>query len=127
MERPEWMPPSGLPWASTSPRVGLSSPTSTRRSVLFPHPLGPRMAMTSLGLTASVTLSSTTFESPAPKATVTSPASQIGDPFSRKALVRAAQRVVWVIWHSDEHAGESNVEAVAGLCQPVHPLPEESV
>ena len=35
----------------TAPEVGSTSPSSTFRSVVFPHPLGPVMATTSPGST----------------------------------------------------------------------------
>src|SRR5882724_2084450 len=81
------MPNSGLPWASTSPEVGLSNPTSARSSVLFPQPLGPRSATTSPEQTDRLTLSSTSLPLSAPNETETLRASQIGASSGADVLV----------------------------------------
>src|ERR1700732_4429996 len=54
-ERANGPPGSGMPDTNTLPEVGLSSPASTRRSVVFPAPFGPKTARQSPAATEKVT------------------------------------------------------------------------
>src|SRR5450759_1476551 len=54
-ERAKGPPGSWMPATRALPDVGLSSPASTRRSVVFPAPFGPKSARHSPGASENVT------------------------------------------------------------------------
>src|SRR3981081_1818619 len=74
-ERANGPPGSGMPDTSTLPEVGLSSPASTRRSVVFPAPFGPKTARHSPGASENVTPATAFLD---PNARVSSEASTMG-------------------------------------------------